>query len=101
MTFDEVAALAAALPGVRENDRGGRRSWQLRGRLIAREVDPATLVVRTGFDEREQLLTASPQTFSVSPQLEKHMMVLADLRRGDPDAVAAALTAAHRLQSSY
>jgi len=98
MTIDDVADLAMALPGVRESAAAGRRRWQLHGRLIARVVDDHTVVVRTGFGEREDLLAAHPTTFSVSPKYERHMMVLADLVRGDPDAVASALRAAHRLQ---
>ena len=42
---------------------------------------------------REQL-----DTFSVTPPLEAHMKVLADLVRGDTDAIREALTAAWELQ---
>lgn len=100
MTLDDVAELALAMDGVREAHQNGRRRWQLHGRLIARAVDQHTVVIRSGFREREDLLEAHPRTFSVSPRYESHMMVLADLRHGDPTAVEFALRAAHALQSA-
>ena len=98
MDVTEVAALVEALEGVRRTERDGLLHWSVGGRLVARQEDAETLLVRSDFDDRERLVDAHPETFSVPPRLEGHMKVLADLRRGDPDAIRAAVTAAWELQ---
>lgn len=99
MTLDDLSAIVETLPGARSGNQGGRRRWTLRGRLLAREIDQATVVIRTDFAAREDFLSRHPSTFTVSERFENHMMMLADLRRGDPAAIAEALQAAYRLQS--
>ena len=98
MDVDQVAEHLAGLDGVRERRRDGRRGWYVGGRLVARVEDDETIVVRSDLPARERLVDAHPDTFSVTPPLEAHMKVLADLRRGDPAAIRAALTAAWELQ---
>jgi len=97
MDLDQVRDHLAGLDGVREQRRDGRVGWYVAGRLVARVEDDETLVVRSDFAERERLVDAHPDTFSVPP-LEAHMKVLADLRRGGDAAIRAALTAAWELQ---
>lgn len=95
ISWDDVAAVLADLDGVR---RSGHR-WTLGGRLIAREYDATTLLVRADFDARERLVVEHPETFSITPDLEAHMKVLADLERGSVEALAIALREAVDLQS--
>ena len=94
IAWDEVEALLADVDGVR---RSGHR-WTLGGRLVAREYDPTTLLVRADFDARERLVAQHPETFSITPDLEAHMKVLADLERGSVDALRQGLTEAVGLQ---
>ena len=96
--LDQVSHHLLGLDGVREQRRGGRLGWYVGGRLVARVEDDEALVVRSGLDERERLVEAHPETFSVTPPMEAHLKVLADLRRGDPAAIREALTAAWELQ---
>jgi hypothetical protein len=77
--------------------RSGDR-WTLGGRLVARRVDEYTLLVRSGFAERERLVEEHPDTFHVTPPLEAHMKVLARIPEGDADAIESALAAAVALQ---
>lgn len=70
----------------------------MHNRLVARQVDADTLLIRTGFDEREVLLAQHPGTFSMRPELEAHMKVLADVAGGDLAGIHAALEAAWELQ---
>lgn len=100
MDVSEVARVALALDGVRETTQRGLRQWRLGGRLVARQLDAQTLVIRSGFRNREQLVREHPETFSVTPRFESHMMVVADLTRGDAEAVQAAIKAAWSLQRS-
>jgi hypothetical protein len=66
--------------------------------LVARQVDEHTLLIRTDFEPREDLLDRHPGTFSVRPALEAHMKVLADIGHGDIAVVCEALRVAWDLQ---
>lgn len=93
-----VERFLGGLDGVRlHEDKSGRR-WTVRNRLVSRQVDDETLLIRTDFPEREQLLDDHPETFMVRPEIEEHMKVLADIAGGDLGAVCAAIEAAWRLQ---
>jgi hypothetical protein len=94
----DVARLAGALAGVRHTRRDGLSQWRYHGRLVARELDGAHLVIRADFDYRDSVLRQFPETFSVPPRYSKHMMVVADLARGDSGAIEDALEAAWQLQ---
>jgi hypothetical protein len=99
MRWAEVERLAAGLDGVHLATRDGLRIWRLRGRLIARQLDTRSVVIRTGFDERPALLDRHPDVFSVPKQFRAHMMVVADLRAATPAVVEPVLDAAWALQS--
>jgi hypothetical protein len=92
-------ALATSFDGVRRSRQDGLQRWQRNGRLVARQLDDAHVAVRADFDTRAVLLQQFPGTFSVPRRFEKHMMVVADLERGDPDAIADAVASAWRLQA--
>jgi hypothetical protein len=96
----DVARLADALTGVRRSSRQGLAEWRYHGRLVARELDDAQLVIRADFDYRDSLLREFPESFSVPARYSKHMMVVADLARGDAGAIEDAMEAAWRLQRS-
>jgi len=67
---------------------------------VARQLDETRVVVRASFDTRDVFLRQFPDTFSVPPRFAKHMMVVADLRNGDPDAIEDAVVAAWTLQTA-
>ena len=98
--IDEVARIAAAMTGVRRTAVRGLAEWRYHGRLVARQLDDVHLVVRAEFDYRDLLLRQFPGTFSVPDRYIRHMMVVADLATGDPDAIEDALEAAWQLQRS-
>jgi len=98
MDLDDVREHLTSLEGVREQRRDGRTGWYVGGRMVARVEDDESLVVRSDLPDRERLLDDHPATFSVTPPMEAHRKVLADLRRCDADAIRAALTAAYELQ---
>jgi hypothetical protein len=97
---DDVARLAGALTGVRGTVREGLAEWRYHGRLVARMLDDAHLVIRADFDYRDAVLRQFPGTFTVPTRYIKHMMVVADLARGDGRAIEDALEAAWQLQRS-
>lgn len=100
MRISDLDRIAASLSGVAASTRGGLRHWRHHGRLVARQLDDRFVVVRADFDVRDALLAQFPGTFSVPRRFAKHLMVVADLRDGDPDAIDDAIRAAWRLQSS-
>lgn len=100
LEIGEVGRLAEALAGVRRTVAGGLVQWRYHGRLVARQLDDAHLVIRADFGHRDWLLRQFPGTFSVPARYGKHMMVVADLAEGDVGAIEDALEAAWQLQRS-
>jgi hypothetical protein len=98
--IDGVARLAEDLDGVRRTARNGLAEWRYHGRLVARQLDEAHLVIRADFGYRDSVLRQFPGTFSVPARYRKHMMVVADLAAGDAGAIEDALEAAWQLQRS-
>ena len=96
--IDGVARLAEDLDGVRRTARNGLAEWRYHGRLVARQLDEAHLVIRADFGYRDSMLRQFPGTFSVPARYRTHMMIVADLAVGDAGAIEDALEAAWRLQ---
>ena len=99
MKLDDLSHLAAQLDGVSQSRRDGLLDWRYHGRLVARELDETHVVIRATFDFRDTLLHAFPETFSVPSRYAKHMMIVADLEHGNPDAIEDAVIGAWELQS--
>ena len=100
MEISDVARVAEALAGVRRSAREGLAEWRYHGRLVARQLDDAHVVIRADFDYRDAIMRQFPATFSVPARYVKHMMVVADLAGGDAGAIEDALDAAWQLQRS-
>ncbi|MEO7269091.1 MAG: hypothetical protein ABIW49_07785 [Knoellia sp.] len=90
MTLDEIDAFATSLQGCKRKGHPGRVAWYVDDRLVVRQDEPGTVLVRVGFDDRESLLTAYPETFGVPPRWEAHMKVQAELD-GDSTAICEAI----------
>jgi hypothetical protein len=68
LDFDAVREIALTLPGVEESTLHGAPSLKVSGRLLTcpalpKSVEPNSLVVRTGFEERQALLAAQPRVY--------------------------------------
>ncbi len=100
MRLADVSSLTNQLSGVAERRRRGLLEWRYRGRLVARQLDHRQVVIRASFDFRDFLLRSFPETFSVPTRYRKHMMIVADLDTGNPDAVEDAIIGAWELQSA-
>jgi len=99
MTVSDLSCLAAQLDGVVERNRDGLLDWRYRGRLVARQIDDSHVVIRASFGSRDSLLQSFPDTFSVPKRFAKHMMIVADIEKGNADAVEDAVIGAWELQS--
>jgi hypothetical protein len=96
--MDDVTRLADALAGVRRSAPQGLAEWRYHGRLVARQLDDAHLVIRADFDYRDSLLRQFPGTFSVPARFTRHMMIVADIACGEAGAIEDALEAAWQFQ---
>jgi hypothetical protein len=97
MTLDDVHEFAASLAGCKRKGHPGRVAWYVDDRLVVRQDEPGTVMVRVGFEDREQLLAAHPDTFGVPPRWEAHQKVQAELD-GDADAIREAIRLAWAAQ---
>jgi len=100
LEIGEIDRLTGSLAGMRRTVADGLVQWRYHGRLVARQLDDDHLLIRCDFDYRDSILRQFPETFSVPARYIKHMMVVADLARGDAGAIEDALEAAWQLQQS-
>jgi hypothetical protein len=96
--LEDVGRLALAHDGVRRKGTAARPAWYVDDRLVVRQLDATSVVIRAGFTARERLLADHPETFGVPPRFESHRMVVVELDRADPAAVARAVGEAVALQ---
>ena len=98
MRIEDVRDLLAEYDDVREKGTTERPGWYVRDRLVARQLDDDSVLVRADFDPRERLLDDHPGTFSVPPSMEAHQKVVVELGHADAAAVRRALSEAVELQ---
>ncbi len=95
MRFDGVRKIALAIDGVEESTSYGTPAFKIRGKLIARIwEDLETLVVRTTFEEREELMVSDPERYFITDHYLKYPWVLVRLPKADPAALRDLLGAA-------
>lgn len=97
VTLDDIDQFATSLDGCKRKGHSGRVAWYVDDRLVVRQDEPGTVLVRVGFEDRERLLAAHPDTFGVPPRWEAHRKVQAELD-GDADAIREAIRLAWRAQ---
>ena len=90
MTWDEVVAIGLALPEVEVSTSYGTPALKVRGKFLTRlrSEDDSLVLVGVGFDEREFLIEAEPQTFHITPHYKDYPTVLARLGRVEAATVA-------------
>ena len=98
MRIEDVRDLLATHDGVREKGTTDRPGWYVDNRLVARQLDGDSVLVRADFGARERLLDDYPETFSVPPSMEAHQKVVVELDRAEPEGVRRALGEAVELQ---
>jgi hypothetical protein len=87
MTWDEVVALACALPEVEVGAAYGTPALRVRGKFLGRlREDGETLAIRCDIDERP-LLVEKHDELSVTSHYEDYPMVLVALPAADPALV--------------
>ena len=97
VTLDDIDEYATSLAGCKRKGHPGRVAWYVDNRLVVRQDELGTVLVRVGFEDREQLVDAHPDTFGVPPRWEAHLKVQAQLD-GDADAIREAIRLAWAAQ---
>ena len=101
VTFDTVRQFARALDKAEETTSYGTPAFKVRGNLFVRlHQDGESLVVRMGFDEREELMAADPDTYYITDPYLNYTWVLVRLARVHPDALRDLLRGAWRSAAS-
>ena len=88
MTFEAVRKIALALDNVAEGTSYGTPAFKVGGALFVRmHQDGESLVVRTDFDQREELIASDPETYYITDHYLNYEWVLVSLSRVHPDAL--------------
>ncbi|MCE3555182.1 MmcQ/YjbR family DNA-binding protein [Pseudonocardia sp. RS11V-5] len=86
MTWDDVVAIATALPEVEVSTSYRTPALKVRGKGFARlrtEAEGGLMLV-CGTDEKEALLASGDPTFFTTPHYDGHGSILVDLATVDP-----------------
>lgn len=112
-TFDDVARLTLALPGVTEGERHGNRAWSVSGKVFAWERPfskadlkrygdatppdgPILAVSVADLSDKDAALAADPAAFFTIPHFDGYAAVLIQLRRVTRPALGEAIVDAWR-----
>ncbi len=93
MRWEDVVALAARWPEVRQATSYGEPSLMVRKRLLTRwrVADDTIVLLGVPADERDLLIEMAPDVFFCEPHYDSHDAVLACLSAASPDDVAGIL----------
>ena len=94
MTYEEVRALVLAFPSAEEGVSYGVPAFKVAGKFFTRlrSEDDSLVLTGVGFDEREMLMEAEPQTFHLTDHYRNYPTVLARIANLDPGALNSLLT---------
>ena len=88
VTFESVRRMALALEKVEEGTSYGTAAFKVGGALMARlREDLDSLVVRSDFEQRAELMAADPETYYITDHYLNYEWVLVRLGRVHPDAM--------------
>jgi hypothetical protein len=101
--FDKVKTVGLTLPGVEVATKyDGSPLLKAGGSFMAglamhHSAEPATLVVRSSFEDREWLLEEAPETYYVTDYYERYPVVLVRLSHLNDDALRDLLSTSWRM----
>jgi hypothetical protein len=101
VTYETVRRMALDFPNVEEGTSYGTPALKVKGRLFVRlREDPDSLVLRTPFEEREELMAADPETYYITDHYRDYPWMLVRLSKLHPDALHELLLMAYRTASA-
>lgn len=97
-TFKTVRQIALALPNVEDGLSYGAPALKVGKKMFVRlREDLNAIVLLTTFEEREELMTAEPETYYITDHYLNYEYVLVSLQRVGADALADLLRRSHSL----
>lgn len=98
MTWDDVVAIGATLPGTTESTSYLTPALKVRNTSFVRLRTEAEgyLVVLCGLDEKEALLASGDPAFTTTPHYDGYGAILVDLDRVDREQLTELITEAWR-----
>lgn len=97
LTFDDVLAMCASLPGIEESTSYGTRAIKVKGKLIVRlKEDDETIVLKMSFVVRDLLLHEQPDVFFLTDHYKDWPMVLVRLKTAKKKQLAELVESAWR-----
>ena len=101
VTFESIREIALSLDRVQEGTSYGTPAFKVGGVLLARlREDIDSLVVRTTFEQRDELIAADPKTYFITDHYLEYPWVLVRLSRVHRDALRDLIRMAWRLAGS-
>jgi len=99
--FENIRRIALALGNVEEGTSYGTPAFKVGGELFVRmHQDGESLVVRTDFEQREELMASDPETYYITDHYLNYEWILIRLARVQPDALRDLVRRAWRLAST-
>lgn len=96
-TFDTVREIAQTLPGAEESTSYGTPAFKVKGKLFARQhQDGESLVIGVDFDEREEMMSTSPEKFYLTDHYLNYPWLLVRMANVNIDELRDLLTGAWR-----
>lgn len=101
VSFETVRAIGSKLPRVEETTMYGKPALKMQGRMFVcmaahKSAEPESLVVRTDFDQRAELLAADPDTYYITDHYKNSPAVLVRLTRVKADVLQDLVGMAYR-----
>lgn len=103
VTFETVRQISLSLDRAEESTSYGTPAFKVRGELFVRlhqDFDSTVVVVRTDFEQREELLAADSESYFITDHYRNYPWVLVRLTCVHPDALRDLLRMAHRLAAA-
>ena len=98
VSFDTVRKIALSLDSVEEGTSYGTPAFKVRGALFLRlREDDNTLVLRTTFEQRDELIAADPTMYFITDHYLNYEWVLVRLSQIHVDALRDLIRMAYRL----
>jgi hypothetical protein len=98
VTFDTVRTIALSLDRVEEGTSYGTPAFKVRGALFVRlKEDNDTLVLRTTFEQRDELTATDPVTYFITDHYLNYEWVLVRMSQIHVEALRDLIRMAYRL----
>ena len=98
MTWDEVRAIALALPGTEDGTSYGTPALKVKGKFLTRlrQEDGSVVLLLAAIEERAALIESAPRVYFFTDHYRDWPTVLARLEPARPEHLAGLLTQAWR-----